>query len=339
MIIALATLTIIIAFIGLAVYVFHIDTPMINYMRRALHMPAVVVNDMSISLQEVEDNTASIKRFYESQDFSSYGIRVDFDTEDGQKRLLVQQKKMLNKLVEDRAVEEIASQWQIVISDDAVQSAMDRPMTEMGTRDDVTKRLQDLYGWSLDDFGKKVVYGQLLREKVTAKFEQENKATPQMHEKIAQAKKELDDGRTFADTAIKYSEGSTASEGGLMGWFASNELQDEIGKKIFTMEKSAYTDVIETPLGLHIARVNDISETDGIKLVHISQIVIKKQNFGQYLDEWIKKMHVKVLLSEYAWDAQIGMIVFKDEDLRQFEEKMRAEEIEVQKKVIQAESK
>lgn len=326
-------------FIGVSVYVLHIDTPLISYMRRVLHMPAIVINDTPITLQEVDENTASIKRFYENQDFSSYGIRVDFNTEDGQKRLLVQQKKMLNKLVEDVAIMEIADQWQIAISDEAVESAMERPMAEMGTRDNVTQRLQDLYGWTLDDFGKKVVHGQLLREKVTAKFEQENKATPEMHERILQAKRELEDGRTFADTAIKYSEGSTASEGGLMGWFASNELQDEIGKKIFAMEKGAYTDVIETPLGLHIARVNDISETNGVKLVHVSQIVVKKQNFGQYLDEWIKKMNVRVLIPTYMWDPQSGMIVFQDEDLALFEEKMHVEEIEAQKKVIQDEEK
>lgn len=124
-----------------------------------------------------------------------------------------------------------------------------------------------------------------------------------------------------------------------MGWFASNELQDEIGKKIFAMEKGAYTDVIETPLGLHIARVNDISETNGVKLVHVSQIVVKKQNFGQYLDEWIKKMNVRVLIPTYMWDPQSGMIVFQDEDLALFEEKMHVEEIEAQKKVIQDEEK
>ena len=328
-------LLICVIFIGVLTYVFRVDTPLISYARRILHLPAIVVNTTSISMQEIEENTASIKKFYENQDFSSYGIRIDFTTEDGQKRLKIQQKRMLNKLIEDIAIEEMAKKWNITISDEAVKTAMDRPMNEVGTRDSVTENLENLYGWTLDDFGQKVVYGQLLREKVTAKFEQENVATPEMHEKIAQAKKELDDGRSFVDTAMKYSDGSTASEGGVMGWFASNELQDEIGKKIFAMEKGAYTDVIETQLGLHIVRVNDISEKDNVKLVHVSQIVIKKQNFAQYLEEWIKKMNVKIFLPQYAWDAQTGLLTFDDEELQMFEEKMRTEALEMQKKVNQ----
>jgi hypothetical protein len=312
-------------FVVLFTYFIRIDTPALNYLRGVLRVPAVIVGDTWITIKDVETNTASIRQFYENQDFASYGIRIDFKTEDGEKRLKVQQKKMLNKIVEDIAVEKMAEEWGITLSDAAVRSAMDRPMNEMGTRENVESQLANLYGWDLDDFGQKVVRTQLLREKVAARFDQENPITDDMRDTMTRAQKELGDGRTFADVAAKYSEGATAQEGGVMGWFAQTQMQDAIGKQVFAMERGTYTDVIETPLGLHIVNVNDVSEDDGVTLVHISQIVVKRQTFADYLSEYLRGMNVRVLMPGYEWDSERAMIVFSDSSMIDFEENMRAE--------------
>ncbi len=335
-IIAGSVVIIICIFLSLIIFVFRIDTPVVNYLRRVVHAPALIIGDTRISISDIEDNTSSIKRFYENQDFSSYGIRIDFKTDDGKKRLKVQEKKMLNKLVEDVAIEQLAKNWKITLSEEVVQSAMDRPMAEMGTRENVESNLNNLYGWTIADFGKKVVRGQLLREKVAIKFDQENTVTEAMRQKITAAKKELDNGRDFADIAMQYSEGSTANEGGVMGWFAYNQLQDEIGKKIFTMDKGTYSDIIETPIGLHIVRINDVAEENDSKIVHISQIIIKKITFADYLTQHIKNMKIKVLLSQYQWDQETAMIVFKDQALIDFEKKMDEEMKQVLEKPLNA---
>ena len=64
---------------------------------------------------------------------------------------------MINKLIEDITIAQLAQDWDISISDEAVEDAMNRPMNEMGSKQEVESRLEKLYGWSLDDFGKKVV--------------------------------------------------------------------------------------------------------------------------------------------------------------------------------------
>jgi len=314
-------------------YVFPVNSPAITAIGKTLHLPAIIVDGKWITIAELEENTASIKRFYENQDFSQFGIRIDFDTEDGQKRLQLQQRKMINKLIEDIAIEQIADEWDIRVSDEAVATAMERPMAEMGTKESVESRLKDLYGWSLNDFGKKVVHGQLLREKVAAQFEEKNQVSQEMRSQMEVVQKELADGRIFADVAQKYSEGSTASAGGIMGWFSDGQLQDEIGKQIFTMEKGDHTDIIETPLGLHIVQVNDISEMDGKKMVHVSQIVMKKKTLADFLNERIGNMSVKVFVPEYKWDAGKALVVFTDESMDEFESKMFEEAQKMQKEL------
>ena len=314
-----------VAIVFLFTYVFQLQVPAIKTVQKFLHLPALIVDGNWISLTEIEDDVNSIKQFYENQDFSKFGIRVDFDTPDGKKRLKIQERRMLNKLVEDTAIAEIAKEWGISVSDEAVKTAMERPMKETGSEEAVKTRLKDLYGWSLDEFGDKVVYKQLLRDRVIEEFNKRNKITDDMRKRINDAKKELDDGRDFADVAKKYSEGSSAQTGGIMGWFNEFQLQDEIGKKVFELPKGEYTDIIETPIGLHIVKVNDIMDTDGKKLVHVSQIVVKKQTFADFLSDKIKQMTVNIFIPEYKWDAESGFIVFVDDDMIKFEEEVTKE--------------
>jgi len=315
-------------------YVFRVDSPAVTAVRRTLHLPAMIVDGRWVSMTELEENTESIKRFYENQDFSQFGIRVDFNTDDGKKRLQIQERKMINKLIEDITIERVADEWGISVSNEVVKAAMERPMNEMGTKENVESKLKNLYGWSLDDFGQKVVYGQLLRDKVDAKFEQENPITQEMTAKLQKAKDELDDNRTFADVAMKYSEGTTADNGGVMGWFGESQLQDEIGKQIAPMREGEYTDIIETPLGLHLVRVNDISEVDGKKLVHVSQIVIKRQTFADFLNKKIAQMKVQIFLPQYKWNAQEAMIIFSDNQMTQFEANAYEEARLAQEKIL-----
>jgi hypothetical protein len=320
-------LVIIIISITVMTYFVRVDSPLVLTVRKTLHLPAIVVDGHNISIAEIEENTASIKRFYENQDFSKLGIRIDFDTEDGQKRLKLEEKTMINKLIEDIAIEELAKEWDISISKDAVKSAMERPMNEMGTEKAVKQKLQELYGWTLNDFGEKVVKKQLLKEKVSAIFDEQNPATDEMRQKIQKAKKELDDNRVFADVAQTYSDGIHANEGGIMGWFADGQIQDEIGQQIFTMDKGEYTDIIETPFGLHIVYIDDITEVDGKKMVHLSQIVVKKQTLADFINEKIKKMNVKIFIPGYEWDAPNAVVIFADEDMKKFEQKILQERI------------
>jgi len=318
-------LSVFVVIVFLFTYVFHTQFPAIKTAQRVLHLPAMIVDGKWISLAEIEDNVNSIKQFYESQDFSKFGIRVDFDTPEGQKRLKIQERRMLNKLIEDIAIAEVAKEWGVTVSDEAVKTAMERPMKETGSEEVVKSRLKDLYGWSLDEFGKKVVYKQLLRDRVIEEFNKKNKITDEMRKSMSDAKKELDDGRDFTDVAKKYSEGSTAQTGGVMGWFNEMQLQDDIGKKVFELPKGGYTDVIETPLGLHIVKVNDIIDSEGKKMVHVSQIIVKKQTFADFLTEKIKKMSVNIFIPEYKWDAKTGYIVFSDDDMTKFEEELITE--------------
>jgi hypothetical protein len=55
-----------------------------------LPYPAVIISYQSgITYRTLGENMAAIKRFYETQDFSKIGLRVDFSTDEGKRRFKV----------------------------------------------------------------------------------------------------------------------------------------------------------------------------------------------------------------------------------------------------------
>jgi peptidyl-prolyl cis-trans isomerase SurA len=79
---------------------------------------------------------------------------------------------------------------------------------------------------------------------------------------VADIKKKADDllkrigeGEDFAVLAKRFSDGTTAQQGGFLGVYKRGELSKSIEDKVFAMKKNQLTDVIETKQGLLILQV------------------------------------------------------------------------------------
>jgi peptidyl-prolyl cis-trans isomerase SurA len=85
------------------------------------------------------------------------------------------------------------------------------------------------------------------------------KKTP---EEIAELKKKADttlkrikDGDDFAEMAKRFSDGSTAKQGGFLGVYKRGELSKELEDTVFKMRKNDVTDVMDTKQGFLILQV------------------------------------------------------------------------------------
>jgi len=76
------------------------------------------------------------------------------------------------------------------------------------------------------------------------------------NEKIAEIQDQLKQGVSFESLARKYSDDpGTASRGGELGFFERGTLFDNFEDKAFSMDVGQISDVVETPLGLHLIQV------------------------------------------------------------------------------------
>lgn len=285
--------------------------------------PVVIVgNDrIAINSRELRENMISIQRFYESQDFSQIGIRVDFSTADGEKRLKLRERDLLNKMLEDTVIEELAAEQGIVISGAQAREDVEKRLKEYGSADKVELSIARLYGWTMRDFEEKVVVPSLYEEALSKKYEA-SVTNDKTKETIEAAEKELKRTNDFKAVVEKYSDGRTKADGGDLGWFSLEELAPELRSPVDVAKINTPTSIIESSLGYHILLVEDIKTEDGKRLYHLRQIFVRKDNFPDWLMEQIRQRSVKVLLSEYQFNAATGRIDFRSQTMKDFEKKL-----------------
>ena len=91
----------------------------------------------------------------------------------------------------------------------------------------------------------------------------ENAKTAEIQEILDRAKKVLDlarKGDNFAELARKYSDDSTASKGGDLGYFKSGDMVKPFADSAFSLNKGEISDLVRTRFGVHIIKVEDIKE-------------------------------------------------------------------------------
>lgn len=85
------------------------------------------------------------------------------------------------------------------------------------------------------------------------------------------------------------------------------------------MKIGEISEVIKSPLGFHIVKLEEKKTENGDNLVHIRQIFVKTVTFGDWLLDQMKKYTVVVFLRDYQWDASKARVEFKDQQMRDFE--------------------
>jgi len=107
-------------------------------------------------------------------------------------------------------------------------------------------------------------------------------ATPAQLALASKRAQEIDDrargGEDFGKLAITYSASETALEGGSLGWRKGTELPTFLADVIARMKPGDVSEIMQTPSGFHIVRLNDTRSAGGpqiIQQVHLRHILLK----------------------------------------------------------------
>lgn len=293
----------------------------IKKVEKILPYPAALINRSSfITIGEINSNLSAVKKFYESQNFSEVNLRVDFSTENGQKRLRIKEKEVFNRMIEDKAIEIIARKKGIKITNKLVDQSFKRKLEEYDSEEELKNNLKQLYGWSIDDFKVKIVKPDIYKQELKKTFESENTSVAEAKSQAEKANEELSKNKNFSDVAKNYSKGSTAQDGGELGWFKKDQLIAEISDIAFSLEKGKRSNIIESPLGFHIIELEDKKTENENELVRIRQIFLPKKTFGEFLTEEMKKMKFTVFVKDYSWNNENAVLEFKDSEMKKFEQ-------------------
>jgi peptidyl-prolyl cis-trans isomerase D len=112
----------------------------------------------------------------------------------------------------------------------------------------------------------------------------DQKAVDAARAKAEDVLKQVKAGGNFADLAKKYSEDTTAKEGGALGWIGRGKTVPEFEKAAFSLPKGGNSDLVKSSFGFHIIHVDDKQEAHVKTLDEVkSQIepLIKQQKAGE----------------------------------------------------------
>jgi peptidyl-prolyl cis-trans isomerase SurA len=94
-----------------------------------------------------------------------------------------------------------------------------------------------------------------LREIVVSTEGKKDSELPDLKKKAETARKRVEDGEEFAEIAKRFSDGSTAKQGGFLGIYKRGELSKELEDTVFKMKKNDLTEVMDTKQGYLVLQV------------------------------------------------------------------------------------
>jgi parvulin-like peptidyl-prolyl isomerase len=105
-------------------------------------------------------------------------------------------------------------------------------------------------------------------------------------------------GKDFAALAAQYSEGPGADKGGLLGTFSKGEMESALDDAAFDLEPGRISELIETPRGFHILRVDEVLPAGHKKLEDVQDEIrdalygeAVQNRFSDFLARGLRERH------------------------------------------------
>jgi peptidyl-prolyl cis-trans isomerase D len=105
-------------------------------------------------------------------------------------------------------------------------------------------------------------------------------------ERIQEALDLINEGEDFEEIAAEYSDDdATASHGGDVGWIKRGQAAAAIDSAVFSLAPGQVSGIVRTPTSLHVIKVEERRNTDGVEEARIRHIVARIEASPSTLDQ------------------------------------------------------
>lgn len=121
----------------------------------------------------------------------------------------------------------------------------------------------------------------------------DDKAVAEAQQRAEDILKQIKSGANFEDLAKKYSEDTSAKDGGSLGWIGRGQTVPEFEKVAFSLPKGQISGIVKSSYGFHIIRVDDKHEAELKPLDQVkSEIepILKRQQAQQLAENQAQKI-------------------------------------------------
>lgn len=238
--------------------------------------------------------------------------------------------KVLDTLIEGSLTRQEADRYNITVSDEQVDDAIERVKKSKGLSDEAFNAALENEGYSFEEYRENIrkqilrvlLVNHAVKSKVIITKAEVEKYYNEKKDEYAGVKKYhlrnilmedkaqmdkiiqlLDENKDFAELAKQYSTAPNASDGGELGLFELGSFPESIKDSVSKLSKGEHTDVISTARGVQIFYLQDIV-MDGGKTLEQAYDEIHgllydqevEQKFGTWLKALKEKAHIKIMI-------------------------------------------
>ncbi|MBU0731621.1 peptidylprolyl isomerase [Patescibacteria group bacterium] len=272
---------------GIGIYALDWDDKYTNQVADIVPYPAAIAGSNIVSYSEWKSNVDSLLHFYEKQ--AELGM-IPPGSEPSDKDIKTDE---LDRLIKKAILYNQASAAGITVSQEDIDKKFDEEVLpqSQGGIEEIEQTLDELYGWSVDDFKKNVIEEMIYREKLA---EVKSEDLDNMSKDQAQAiLDKLKAGESFEELAAQYGEDGTAATGGDLGWFEKGVMVPEFDKAIFEDAPvgELYPELVKTQFGYHVILVEEIKE-EGETVQAKARHILISNNLDKYLENELESMKI-----------------------------------------------
>jgi parvulin-like peptidyl-prolyl isomerase len=286
-----AALVVLLLVFGVLIYKYQSDNPIVFNVAKVVPYPVERVNGAFVSYGEYLFEVNSIKQYYQSQSSQEGQAGIDFKTDEGKAKLKELRKQILDQLKTDTVTRQLVAKHKIKVTSKDVNDQIEQIVKASGGQQKVQEVLTRYYGWTMNDLREKVSF-QLAKQKLQEKLASDDSINAQAKAKAEDVLGQVKAGGDFAELAKKYSEDSSASNGGDLGFFGKGQMVKEFEDVAYGLQPGQTSELVKTKFGYHIIRVLE-KKDDQVKAAHI---LIKGIDFEQYVSDEVNKAKVSVYL-------------------------------------------
>lgn len=253
---------------------------------RFISLPAGFVEGKHLLYTDFQEERQGVKHFYNSQKSKDPQMQIPDDKEISN--------SVWQRMSRNIILEKMARTAKINVNNEEINKEFENFVKETGSEEKTIALLKDTYGWTADQFKKRVMYPYLLQKKLTESKQIEEALFAAAKSKAEAVLAEVKEGKiSFEDLAKKYGQDGSAEQGGDLGWFGTGMMIPDFEKAAFALEKGAVSELVKTQFGFHIIKVGDKEIKKGeTQRVRARHILIRAQDINDYLDETLKKAKI-----------------------------------------------
>lgn len=282
---------------GLGLYKYDWKNSFTNAVTSVVPYPAATVNGKIVKYsdwqEKVEQNKNNQNFYLQEKDVDLKSLDLPDDSTIAE--------ETLEYLIKKKILKKIEKQNDITITQDEIDQAYQDLVSSnnKGGEEAVEESLEEIYGWSIDDFKQEVIYEYLVNQKLEEIFlTQENNELDDLA--MARAEEVLDKikqgDQEFSDLARMYSEDGFALFGGDIGYIGKGEMLSFYEDEAWNLEIGEVSDIIKTPknytsTGYYIIKVEDKTDKDGETQFKISHIFIET-NLDKLLEKELQEASI-----------------------------------------------